>query len=53
MFSESFNQYNKILTEARIISSRTMIEKALEIALDVRYYKKEGFLLMNYIVNRQ
>ncbi|KAA3645150.1 MAG: hypothetical protein DWP98_11585 [Bacteroidetes bacterium] len=44
MFSESFNQYNKILTEARIISSRTMIEKALEkLPLDVRYYKKGRF----------
>lgn len=44
MFSEGFTQYNKILTEAKIISSRTMIEKALDkLPLDVRYYKKGKF----------
>lgn len=41
LFSESFNQYNKVLTEAKIISSRTIIERALDgLPLDVRYYKK-------------
>ena len=40
MFSESFNQYNKVLTETKIVSSRTMIEKALDkLSLGVRYYK--------------
>lgn len=41
MFSETFDQYNEVLTEARIVSSRTMIMKALDkLSLDVRYYKQ-------------
>ena len=44
LFTESFSQYNKVLTEAKIVSSRSMIERALDrLSLDVRYYKKGRF----------
>lgn len=44
LFSETFNQYNKVLTESKIISSRTIIERSLnELPLDIRYYKKGMF----------
>ncbi|MEQ8908117.1 MAG: polysaccharide biosynthesis tyrosine autokinase [Vicingaceae bacterium] len=40
MFEESFSTYNEVLTEAKILSSRSMIEKALKtLPLDVRYFK--------------
>lgn len=44
LFTDGFSQYNKVLTEAKIVSSRTMIERALDrLSLDVRYYKKGRF----------
>jgi hypothetical protein len=40
MFEEGFSSYNEVLTEAKILSSRSMIEEAIEVLpLDVRYFK--------------
>ncbi len=40
MFEEGFSSYNEVLTEAKIMSSRSMIEDAIEVLpLDVRYFK--------------
>ena len=44
MFSSGMSRYDKILTEAAIIKSRSLIGKSLEkLPLNIRYYKKGLF----------